>query len=149
MEFLTLVSLIHFCSVVCKNLTCTWCFLLIFVRTMKNKHVRNLSLTCEIDYDLNFSIFYFNLSSARVSSTIIVDIYFPFIIFKYLSVFRPKVSSQDPYSIWEHMVVYSVVLFKVQKSIIFYSIVVSIEELLKLARLWKVETKKFRKLQFF
>ena len=105
MEFLTLVSLIHFCSdVVCKNLTCTWCFLLIFVRTMKNKHVRNLSLTCEIDYDLNFSIFYFNLSSARVSSTIIVDIYFPFIIFKYLSVFRPKVSSQDPYSIWEHMI---------------------------------------------
>ena len=89
MEFLTLVSLIYFCSVVCKNLTCTWCFLLIFVRTMKNKHVRNLSLTCEIDYDLNFWIFYFNLSSARVSSTIIVDIYFPFIIFKYSSVFRP------------------------------------------------------------
>ena len=81
-------------------------FLLIAVRTMKNKHVRNLSLTCE----------FVNLV----------------------------------YKIITYLSTWSVLIFKVLTKLYnFLYLVVSIEELLKLARLWKVETKKSRKLQFF
>ena len=72
----------------------------------KNKHVRNLSLTCE----------FVNLV----------------------------------YKIITYLSTWSVLIFKVLTKLYnFLYLVVSIEELLKLARLWKVETKKSRKLQFF